>query len=189
VTSVAARQTTNGEKLTVMGLGALVAALAYLNWAFLETGVDVSPFAAPSAPAQSRTARTIDLSTPIGQSRVESFAETVNRPLFNRDRRPVVRRTAAAEPAPDSTDLRLVGVLRRNGEPSRALIRFANEPAGKWIAEGEEVNGWTLRNVSERSVVVETAGRTHELQLNLPQRRSSGDDPGPPDQFEAKPQR
>ena len=83
--------------------------------------------------------------------------------------------------------MRLVGIVRQDGEPSRALIRFANEPAGKWIAEGEEANGWVLRAVNEHSVVLEGGGRFHELQLNLPQRRPAEE--AAPDMFEAKPQR
>ena len=42
---------------------------------------------------------------------------------------------------------------------------MASESTGKWIAEGEQFDGWKLRQVKERSVIVESGGRSHELTL------------------------
>jgi hypothetical protein len=180
-------QTTNADKLVIAGQFVLAGALLWLNWSYLQAPIDTSPVLPGSEPAMAPLARPRDGDAPRLRTPAEGFTEMVSRPLFNRDRRPVVRRAPAPEAPQASADMRLVGIVRQAGEPSRALIRFANEPAGKWIAEGEEINGWVLHTVHERAVVMESGGRLLELQLSFPQRRPA-DEPAP-DQFEAKPQR
>jgi hypothetical protein len=180
-------QTTNADKLVIAGQVVLAGALLWLNWTSLQAPIDISPILPGFQPAMAPLARPGEEEPPRLPTPAEGFTETVSRPLFNRDRRPVVRRAPAPEAPQASADMRLVGIVRQAGEPSRALIRFANEPAGKWIAEGEENNGWVLNAVNERSVVMESGGRLLELQLNFPQRRPADD--AAPDQFEAKPQR
>jgi hypothetical protein len=64
--------------------------------------------------------------------------------------------------------LRLVGVMKPDDGPPRALIRYADEPTGRWVAEGSEYHGWTLTKVNEGSVTVEAGGRTEELMLFIP---------------------
>ena len=73
--------------------------------------------------------------------------------------------TPAKEAAPDPSEMRLVGVMKSGNEPPRALIRFANEQTGRWLAEGEQHNGWRVRKIDTRSVVVEGSGRSHELTI------------------------
>ena len=65
--------------------------------------------------------------------------------------------------------------MKAANQPPRALLRSANEPNGKWIAEGGEFNGWKLRKVNERSVILQSGGRSQELQLAVPRR--SPDEP------------
>jgi hypothetical protein len=167
-----ANLTTNGEKLAVAAQVVLVASLAYLTWSLAGSEVDISPIS-PRSTAKQTTVHVeeIKLVGPLDGKPVESFSETVLRPLFNRDRKPIVRQEAPrTEVADAAVDVRLIGIVRGKGERGRALIRFSNDPLGKWIAEGDEVNGWTLRAVKEDSVVVDWRGRTREIQLKLPGR-------------------
>ena len=60
--------------------------------------------------------------------------------------------------------------MKAADQPPRALLRSANEPTGKWIAEGAEFNGWKLRKVNERSVILQSGGRSQELKLATPRR-------------------
>jgi hypothetical protein len=81
-----------------------------------------------------------------------------------------VQRKETAEDGPRAavSDLRLIGVMKSAGRPPRALLRSANEPTGKWIAQGTELNGWKLLEVGERSVVLQSGPRSHELKLIAP---------------------
>jgi hypothetical protein len=106
------------------------------------------------------------------------FEETVQRPLFHADRKPIERTKEVVEgpaPAALNTGMQLVGIVKSGGAPGRALIRFAGEPIGKWVPEGETVNGWHLASVKTSSVVLEGNGQTHELQLPLPARSAGGE--------------
>ena len=117
--------------------------------------------------------------TALDSKTAEQFQETVGRPLFNPNRRPVERKEAAeAGPNAGVGDVRLVGVMRAADQPPRALLRSANASNGRWIAEGAEFNGWTLRKVGERSVVLQSGARSQELKLATP-RRAPEEPPAP----------
>ena len=153
----------------IVALAAIVAALLVLNWYLLVSPVDTSPIA-PAANPANRERGGSNLTTPLDGKPASAFSEFVQRPLFNSNRRPVDRPkpevlSAPTTPAGRFVDLRLVGVSKSASTPGRALLRFAGEQAGHWITEGETVNGWKLRSVSEQSVVVESGGISHELLL------------------------
>ncbi len=113
----------------------------------------------------------VEPATTLDKRTAEQFRETVGRPLFNPSRRPVQRKeTAEAGPSATVSDLRLVGVMKTADRPPRALLRSPNQPNGKWIAEGAELNGWRLHKVNERSVVLQSGARSHELKLSPPRR-------------------
>jgi hypothetical protein len=162
---------------TRLGVGALTGAvvlLALLSLHLWHTPVDISPLAPPASRAETPRPASAEPATTLDTKTAEQFQETVGRPLFNPNRRPVERKeSAAAQPKAEASDLRLVGVMKAGKEPPRALLRSANEPTGKWIAEGGEFGGWTLRKINDRSVVVQSGGRSQELQLTLPRRAPS----------------
>jgi hypothetical protein len=122
-----------------------------------------------------------ELATPLDDKPLIVFEETVQRPLFNADRKLIERHKEVVEaPAPASlnTGMQLVGIVKSAGAPGRALIRFAGEPIGKWVPEGETVNGWHLASVKTSSVVLEGNGQTRELQLPPPGRAPAGERAG-----------
>jgi type II secretory pathway component PulC len=47
------------------------------------------------------------------------------------------------------------------------------------VREGEAFNGWTLRSVKDRSVIIEADGRAHELTLQVVVRRTDDQDRQP----------
>jgi hypothetical protein len=143
--------------------------LAWLDFHLLQTPVDVSPVAPPPARTEVRPQRSPPPATALDKKTPEQFQEAVDRPLFNPARKPVQRSQAATRaPKLAPARLRLVGVLKPDDGPPRALIRFADEPAGQWIAEGGEYHGWTLTKVNDGSVTVKADGRTEELMLFTP---------------------
>jgi len=159
-----------GTKVAVAALAGAAGVLAWLDVQLLQSPVDVSPVAPPQSKTESRPQQNPQPATALEKRTPEQFPETVGRPLFNPSRRPVQRTEAAARvpPKAEPARLRLVGVMKADDGPPRALIRFADEPAGKWIAEGVEYHGWTLIKVNEASVIVEAGGRTQELVLFIP---------------------
>jgi hypothetical protein len=148
-------------------LGA-IAVLALLNWHFYTTAIDISPLAPEARPADGKDGKEVELATPLDDKPLIVFEATVERPLFNADRKPIERNKEVVEApaaATLNTGMQLVGIVKSGGSPGRALIRFAGEPMGKWVPEGETINGWHLTTVKAFSVVLEGNGQTHELQL------------------------
>ena len=161
--------------LLVVGIGVLLA----LNWYLLQSPVDISPIDPEKSSVNKQVTPSLKLATPLDNKPASQFHELVNRPLFNPSRRQIKREAVATDSVDaQPSELQLVGVMKSSGSGARALIRFAGAGAGKWIAEGEQFNGWTLRTVGERSVMVEAGGRSHELTLDAP-RRQTDEAPGP----------
>ena len=168
------------DRPVAVGLSAVCALLALVCAYLLATSVGTSPIL-PGAPLGGTGEQTrAGLATPLDAKPVSEFRETVQRPLFNSTRRPVDRpKTARAQgpaEAGSALDMRLVGIVKPGNAPNRALIRSADETNGKWIAEGEAFNGWKLRSVKDRSVIIEAEGRSHELTLQVVVRRPDDQD-------------
>jgi type II secretory pathway component PulC len=159
------------RRAAVAVLAGAVAGLGLLNWHLARMPIDISPIAPEADRAAAPRKDGFDLATKLDRTPAAQFTETVSRPLFNPSRRPVQRdqaRTDDAGAAPG--DMRLAGVMTSPNQPARALIRMANEATGTWITEGEDFNGWRLREVNARSVVVESQGRSRELTLSTSRR-------------------
>jgi hypothetical protein len=158
-----------GTRLAVAVLAGAAGVLAWLNYNLLQDPVDTSPVTPPQGKVEGRPQHSPKPTTALDKRTPEQFQETVSRPLFNPSRRPVQRsETVARAPKAEPPKLRLVGVMKPDDGPPRALIRFADEPTGRWIAEGAEYHGWTLTKVNEGSVIVEAGGRTQEIMLFTP---------------------
>ncbi len=169
------REKPSARPAAVAALTMALVGLGALNWYLSATPVDTSPIEPQLDPANFKGVPSGELATRLDSKPAGAFQEFGQRPLFSRDRRPVERHAPPTEAPSSAIDLRLVGVTSQAAGPKRALIRFANEPSGKWIDEGSEVNGWKLKTVNERSVVVESGGQAHELVLNSSGRREEGD--------------
>jgi hypothetical protein len=155
--------------MAVVALAVAAGVLAWLDFHLLQTPVDISPVAPPMGKAEAGVQQSPQPATALDKKTAEQYPETVGRPLFNPTRRPVQRvEPVARAPKVEPAKLRLVGVMKADEGPPRALIRFADEPTGRWISEGGEYHGWTLTKVNEGSVIVEAAGRTQELMLFIP---------------------
>jgi hypothetical protein len=171
----------NARPMAVSAWILAVASLAAFNWHLAVTPVETSPVQPGSDPSIHQQQRSAGLATPLDKKPAAAFQEMASRPLFDRDRRPIeARKTDSAESQAIATDLHLVGVMSQGTESKRALIRLANETLGKWVDEGSEINGWTLKTVNEHSIVIETGGRTQELVLVAPGRNREEQDTAEP---------
>ena len=147
-------------------LSAVVAALAAINWWILQ--LDPAPASAGERIVLASTGATpVSLSPPSNESALTDFDEVVRRPVFAATRRPFVQSApAASQPAPalPPPDIRLIGVTINAGK-KQALLRTAQQPRGRWIGEGESIDGWVLRDVRVDAAVVASGPQTHELRL------------------------
>ena len=161
-----------GNRMTLLllvlagALGALLAAQEQLGL------VDDGAIEARSPPAPATLENGPDaVEMPV--SELTALTETVQRPLFNRDRRPVPESTPTPEPEapavaarqepPPAVELSAIVILdgRR-----MALFRGAGAGATSVRAEeGEQVQGWTLSEVRSDGVTLERNGQRHEIAL------------------------
>jgi len=151
-------------------LGAVVAALGLANWwvLTLEPGASSSASAAPSG----LTATVSSAARPLDERPLSEFAEIVSRPLFTATRRPHVpaeptpvrAEPAAAEPRRPPPNVRLIGVVIDAGK-KRALLRTPEQPRGRWVEEGETIDGWQVRSVQADAAILGVGPGTHELRL------------------------
>jgi general secretion pathway protein N len=167
-----------GTRLGIAALAGAAGLLALLNLDLLRSPIDTSPIASPADKADAPRPDSTALTTALDTKTLEQFQDTVGRPLFNPGRRPVQRKGPAAAAPEEASHLRLIGVLKLGKEPPRALLRSADKRTGEWIAEGAAFNGWTLRKVNERSVIMQSGKRSQELTLSTP-RRAPDEPPGP----------
>lgn len=141
----------------------LVGALAYADWRVYWATIDTSPLASIERP-QTESSGSPELSAATLPHRTEAmFPQTVARPLFHPDRKPIERAKPAAikapPPAPPPTldKLQLVGVMRTGVNQYRALIRSSVEAPGEWLVVGDQIQGWLLRAIDTDGVVLAVA--------------------------------
>lgn len=161
-----------GNRLTVLllvlvaGLGALVLIQGRLG---LVQDSPIQPLAPPELPALPPGPQAVDAET----ADLARLTETVERPLFTTDRRPVPEATVEATPeAPvvaatqqSPPSLELSAIVIEEGR-RMALFRGAGASGSSLRAEeGEEVEGWTLSAVRSDGVTLEQNGRTIDIAL------------------------
>ena len=164
------------RSLTLAALMVAVAALGLLNLHLLLTPIEigalplpgsgpaVSPSTIPAAPARFR----LDGTTPT------EFPETTSRPLFWSSRRPMA--PAPLEPATQQrpvtvveigTDaFRLAGILHGDGNKPRALIVWPQQPTGRWMEAGAEIDGWRVTWIKHHAVGIEAGMHRRELKMH-----------------------
>lgn len=144
----------------------LSALAAVAHWATRE--IDISPL----VPATGRTAHDVGPvlhadHAPLREA--ANYAEIMNRPLFAATRRPPAMKSQreqakpAAVPSPPR-NYHLLGVLLRP-KLRRALIGAPNEPGGRWIDEGGNLDGGQLKRVTADKVTLVFGDATIVLRL------------------------
>lgn len=172
-----------GVRFVGLGLAIGVVALAILT----RDPIDISPLAAPPPSGDGApSSRTVG----HGATPAPDRGAFLQRPLFDRSRRPVEAQTAV--PGPDLPGgirngekdhpiaalpeqvieqapprLRLLGTRRFAGE-IRALIAGIDEPSSppSWLAEGALVGGWSIEAVTSGSVTLGSSGTSVDLHLH-----------------------
>ena len=138
-----------------------------LALAVVFAGLAVWPWLAPGEPpaelhAAGRSATAQASAAPVSRD-PGALSAVLARPLFSPSRRPPAE-AEAAPPAPLQEPARAVwrveGVIDAGGT-RRAILRREGAAAGIHAAEGDTVEGWTLRSISaDRVILVSPAGET-----------------------------
>ena len=95
-----------------------IAVLSLMNWHLYSTAVDISPLSPQTRQVDAKEARDHELATPLDDKPQIVFEETLQRPLFHADRKPIERAKEVVEgPAPAALN---TGVLADAASAARA---------------------------------------------------------------------
>lgn len=120
---------------------------------------------------------------PLWTVPLSALTETRGRPLFSASRRPpaVVKASLPPRPAPvapatpdppEAPPIALVGTIV-SGTIGIALVKNPATQAMSRVRVGEETDGWTIRSVGARSIVVEKGARSATLDLPADRNQSA----------------
>jgi hypothetical protein len=114
-------------------------------------------------------------SHPLASLSLGELRDTVQRPLFEKTRRPVepppARVSAVPAPAPvaarraDPNALTLLGVLLSEGHGAIALVRRNQTGQSMRLQEGDTVDGWTVERIEPESATLRQGDTKVALQL------------------------
>ncbi|MBY0226287.1 MAG: hypothetical protein K2Q28_10825 [Hyphomicrobium sp.] len=144
--------------ISFMLLVGILVAGAYSVRSLLDV-VDVSPLGASIDPMVAA-----NKATPVHLPELNALRETRERPLFQPGRRPVENRPDD-EAEDDIRGVTLVGLMGHNSRKARALIRIDGEPDAKWVAADDMVGAYQVTQITGRSLVLESNGRSFELHM------------------------
>jgi general secretion pathway protein N len=130
---------------------------------------------APRAPDPGARARA---GNPLWTVPLSTLSATRDRPLFSASRRPPIvalpivapppqKQEAPAPPPPERPLLTLIGTIV-SPEASVAMLQGSNTEAISRLRVGQENDGWQVRGIGLRSIVVEKGAQSVELGLPTP---------------------
>lgn len=172
-----------GTKSSAILLAVAILAAGAAGARVLLTPVDVAPVmpgpqtvsepgSEPAPAADEAAASGAKTPAPFEIPALAGLSDTAARPLFNPSRRPTPNMAeAAAEPPPDpapdtdSTDFKLVGLMRSDRAGARALIRHGGAPDAAWFSKGDAIGGWTVQSVASDRVTLIRDARTTDVLL------------------------
>ena len=128
--------------------------------------------------------------SPLSESNIEEYAEMAERPLFFKDRRPIVIEDAEAaaaaaakkkpvpvvekKPEVKELTLRLIGIINI---PNSIYALFQDpqfkpgEEKFKRFKQGEDINGWKLKEIKPDRVIISSGKKTEEVLLAKPRKQ------------------
>jgi general secretion pathway protein N len=134
---------------------------------------NAAPSPAGLAPGRNAASRS---GNPLWTVPLTALTATRDRPLFSASRRPPVvapraapppKREALAPPPPERPLLTLIGTIVSR-EASLAMLQGSNAEAISRLRLGQENDGWRVRGIGLRSIIVEKGERSVELVLPRP---------------------
>jgi len=166
------------------GIALQLLAIAVLAWA-LNGALREDTRVRPSYVAQASTAvEEPPAPAPFSLASLQSFSQTLERPLFTADRRPPVRAAPAPArapasappdpaPAPEIGPFILSAIVIVDDE-REVLLSDPREGRLTRRREGETVDGWTLEEIREDAVILRYGDQTRDVLLRRFDRLARG---------------
>ena len=160
----------------LVGAMVVLALLLARDWLSSSAPTEDS-FAAPVAREQRPASRTLEAQStdvsrnPLVHLKLDSLHDTLERPLFEKHRRPVEppRKTEMPAVAPIKTTVRqntltLVGVLKSE-TTTVALLKRSDTGQSVRAEEGDIIDGWSVKQIEFQRVVLVQGDQEVSLQL------------------------
>jgi len=145
-------------KAQVAALALLLAACLLLaGTAYREMAEPAAATSTPAAPVAAEPA--IPPSPRFTLAPIERFSETARRPLFSETRRPPPPAQAA-----DQTSFAIAGIVLSADQRGAILVHGA-PPILTRVAEGQEIDGWTVQSIDAEHVVLARGAAEQQLKL------------------------
>jgi hypothetical protein len=97
--------------------------------------------------------------------------ETLNRPIFSKSRKPYAAKEkknpdnlAAMAPVAPPPGLSLAGVTKYRNKPMAFMVS-SSTPKGKWLAVGDQIDGWSVTQVQNMEITLASGERIIRLSL------------------------
>lgn len=157
-------------------IGILLAINAALLWVLVEAlqvPVDSGALPKPSFPVVVANVKPEPLADRFAGKSASDFSQMIERPLFWPSRRPIVappttvnraEKPAVQKPV-EPIEVRLAGIVQVGRTSRRALLVWPQQPAGQWVVEGTELDGWRIAKIDASSVRIEAGTRVQLLEL------------------------
>ena len=141
-------------------------------------GAGVADAAGPSGAPRAPDAGARRTGNPLWTVPLSALSATRDRPLFSASRRPPIvalpivapppqKQEALAPPPPERPLLTLIGTIV-SPEASVAMLQGSNTEAISRLRVGQENDGWQVRGIGLRSIVVKKGPQSIELDLPRP---------------------
>jgi hypothetical protein len=110
------------------------------------------------------------LASPLAGEPLERLSATRERPLFSPTRRPppppppVVHAPEPPPPPPPPPDVALLGIVM-DGDEARAVIRTSPAAKVMRVGIGDDIGGWTVREIEERHLVLSLDDRIETVTM------------------------
>jgi hypothetical protein len=139
--------------------GALTLILAY------EIAAPIPPFDVPRSIEVYRPA-SITFEDIANAPSAASFGDIDAHPVFSASRAPIASHDVAHGGASSAfpTDVALIGVIIE-GDTRLALVKTANEPFARSVAQGGAIEGWTVSEVDADKIVLSSGATKQEILL------------------------
>jgi hypothetical protein len=171
-----------------VGIAAVLSATAWLNLHWAETTLDISPIVVKSAPAVLDANGNPDDVLNAALAPGADLSETLSRPLFHQSRRPFTPAPVAdltpvvVEEIPKTQsvegqqravpELRLAGISI-SGDGAHALLGPANGAEMRWYSQGDDVDGWSIAEITSEAVTLAIGESAFIVSLYPPAARGS----------------
>jgi len=152
----------------MIGLSIVLLLVLLIEWLLIDTSEQALNQSAPQQQASSLT-QLPKLS--VATQAIESYAAMVEQPLFIEGRKPIVGNEELIEDIEsvgEIKDLTLQGIYSIEG---KKIALFSKKGVGKNFlkkSEGEDVNGWLLKEIKADRVVLDGDGSEQTVMLRKP---------------------